>query len=366
MGEIRHIGILTGGGDCPGLNAVIRAITKSAITQYGVEVIGFLDGFRGLVENSYMPLDLRRVSGISHTGGTILGTSNRDNPFSFITVTKEGHMQTDESERAIDNLNSLGLDGLIVIGGDGTLNIAKQFYELGIQVVGVPKTIDNDLHGTDVTFGFHTAVNTASEALDRLHTTAESHHRVMILEVMGRYAGWIGLNAGISGSADVILIPEIAFTIDSILKKIAERYRQGKKFSIIVVSEGAFPIGGEMVVQNYVPTSHDPIRLGGIGEKVAQELGKVLRNVEIRVTVLGHLQRGGAPIPFDRILGTQYGVAAVETFMRGEFGTMVSRQGTEIKTVPIEEAIREIRKVDPEGSLVKAARGVGISFGDDK
>lgn len=275
-------------------------------------------------------------------------------------------MQTDESERAIDNLNSLGLDGLIVIGGDGTLNIAKQFYELGIQVVGVPKTIDNDLQGTDVTFGFHTAVNTASEALDRLHTTAESHHRVMILEVMGRYAGWIGLNAGISGSADVILIPEIPFTIDSILKKIAERYRQGKKFSIIVVSEGAFPVGGEMVVQNYVPTSHDPIRLGGIGEKVAQELGKVLRNVEIRVTVLGHLQRGGAPIPFDRILGTQYGVAAVETFMRGEFGTMVSRQGTEIKTVPIEEAIREIRKVDPEGSLVKAARGVGISFGDGR
>jgi phosphofructokinase-like protein len=362
--KVRHIGILTGGGDCPGLNAVIRAITKSAIIKYGIEVIGFMDGFRGLVENNYMALDLRQVSGISHTGGTILGTSNRDNPFAFITVTQEGLLKTDESDRAISNLKHLGLDGLIVIGGDGTLNIANQFYEKGISVVGVPKTIDNDLSGTDVTFGFNTAVNTASEALDRLHTTAESHHRVMILEVMGRYAGWIALHAGISGSADVILIPEIPFSIEAIRRKIAQRYRQGKKFSIIVVAEGAFPIGGEMVIQNYVPTSHDPIRLGGIGEKVAEDLGKVLRDVEIRVTVLGHLQRGGSPIPFDRILGTRYGVAAVEAFVRGEYGTMVSLQGNEIKSVPLVEAIKEIRKVDPNGDLVQAARSIGISFGD--
>lgn len=364
MSKVRHIGILTGGGDCPGLNAVIRAITKTAIMEYGIEVIGFLDGFRGLVENNYINLDQRRVSGISHTGGTILGTSNRDNPFSFITVTQEGHLQTDESDRAIGNLHNLGLDGLIVIGGDGTLNITQQFFEKGVDAVGVPKTIDNDLSATDVTFGFNTAVNTASEALDRLHTTAESHHRVMILEVMGRYAGWIALHAGLSGSADVILIPEIPFSINTILKKIAQRYRQGKKFSIIVVAEGAFPQGGEMVVQNYVPTSHDPIRLGGIGEKVAEDLGKVLRNVEIRVTVLGHLQRGGSPIPFDRILGTRYGVAAVHAFVRREFGSMVSLQGNKIQSVPLTEAIKEIRKVNIEGDLVSAARGVGISFGD--
>ncbi len=364
MSKIRHIGILTGGGDCPGLNAVIRAITKTALMEYGVEVIGFLDGFRGLVENNYMNLDLRRVSGISHTGGTILGTSNRDNPFSFITVTQEGHLQTDESDRAINNLHSLGLDGLIIIGGDGTLNITHRFAQKGVLAIGVPKTIDNDLSATDVTFGFNTAVNTASEALDRLHTTAESHHRVMILEVMGRYAGWIALHAGISGSADVILIPEIPFSIDIILKKIAQRYRQGKKFSIIVVAEGAFPQGGEMVVQNYVPTSHDPIRLGGIGEQVAEDLGKILRNVEIRVTVLGHLQRGGAPIPYDRILGTRYGVAAVHAFIRREFGSMVSLQGAEITSVPLTEAIKEIRKVPTDGDLVAAARGIGISFGD--
>jgi phosphofructokinase-like protein len=364
VSKVGHIGILTGGGDCPGLNAVIRSITKTAIMEYGIEVIGFLDGFRGLVENNYINLDLRRVSGISHTGGTILGTSNRDNPFSFITVTQEGHLQTDESDRAIGNLQNLGLDGLIVIGGDGTLNITHQFFEKGVLAVGVPKTIDNDLSATDVTFGFNTAVNTASEALDRLHTTAESHHRVMILEVMGRYAGWIALHAGISGSADVILIPEIPFSIETILKKIAQRYRQGKKFSIIVVAEGAFPQGGEMVVQNYVPTSHDPIRLGGIGEKVAEDLGKVLRNVEIRVTVLGHLQRGGSPIPFDRILGTRYGVAAVHAFVRGEFGTMVSLQGNQIRSVPLTEAIKEIRKVNTDGDLVSAARGIGISFGD--
>lgn len=364
MSKVRHIGILTGGGDCPGLNAVIRAITKSAILEYGIEVIGFMDGFRGLVENNYMALDLRQVSGISHTGGTILGTSNRDNPFSFITITQEGLLRTDESDRAIANLKHLGLDGLIVIGGDGTLHIANQFYEKGIPVVGVPKTIDNDLSATDVTFGFNTAVNTASEALDRLHTTAESHHRVMILEVMGRYSGWIALHAGISGSADVILIPEIPFSIEAIRNKIAQRYRQGKKFSIIVVAEGAYPVGGEMVVQNYVPTSHDPIRLGGIGEKVAEDLGKLLYNVEIRVTVLGHLQRGGSPIPFDRILGTRYGVAAVEAFVNGKYGTMVSLQGTEIKSVPLVEAIKEIRKVDPNGDLVAAARGIGISFGD--
>ncbi len=364
MDSIKHIGVLTGGGDCPGLNSVIRAVTKTAIIDYNLDVIGFLDGFRGLVENNYITLDLKTVSGIAHTGGTILGTTNRDNPFSFFAGGRTGQEPVDESDRAINNLANLGLDGLLVIGGDGSLHIAQQFCQKGVKIVGVPKTIDNDLMGTDVTFGFNTAVNTASEALDKLHTTAESHHRVMILEVMGRYAGWIALSAGISGSADVILIPEIPYRIESIINKISQRYRQGKKFSIIVVAEGAFPENGEMVVQNLVPTSHDPIRLGGIGQKVAEEIAGRLKDIEIRVTVLGHLQRGGPPIPYDRILGTRYGVAAVHALMEGKSGTMVSLQGSAITTVPIEEAIKDIRKVAPKHPMVDAARSVGISFGD--
>lgn len=364
MSDIRHIGVLTGGGDCPGLNSVIRAVTKTAIIDYNLDVIGFLDGFRGLVENNYITLDLKIVSGIAHTGGTILGTTNRDNPFSFYAAGRYGNEPVDESDRAINNLGNLGLDGLIVIGGDGSLHIAQQFCQKGVKIVGVPKTIDNDLMATDVTFGFNTAVNTASEALDKLHTTAESHHRVMILEVMGRYAGWIALSAGISGSADVILIPEIPYRIDAVINKISQRYRQGKKFSIIVVAEGAFPENGEMVVQNLVPTSHDPIRLGGIGQKVAEDIAGRLKDIEIRVTVLGHLQRGGPPIPYDRILGTRYGVAAVHALMEGKSGSMVSLQGSQITTVPIEEAIKDIRKVAPNHPMVDAARSVGISFGD--
>ncbi|MGE5389826.1 MAG: 6-phosphofructokinase [Deltaproteobacteria bacterium] len=364
MREINQIGILTGGGDCPGLNSVIRAVTKSAIIKYGLEVIGFIDGFKGLVENNYNQLDLHNVSGISHLGGTILGTTNRDNPFNYLTESQGKTQSTDQSDRAINNLKNLGLDGLIVIGGDGSLNISNQFCRKGVRIVGVPKTIDNDLAATDVTFGFNTAVNTASDALDKLHTTAESHHRVMVLEVMGRYAGWIALHAGLSGSADVILIPEIPYNIEAVIAKITQRYRQGKKFSIIVVAEGAAPENGEMVVQNLVPTSHDPIRLGGIGQKVAEDLGKYLIDIEIRVTVLGHLQRGGSPIPYDRILGTRYGVAAVDALMAGKYGTMVSLRGNDINTVPLEEAIKELRRVNPEGNEVSVARSIGISFGD--
>ncbi len=355
MRDIKHIGILTGGGDCPGLNSVIRAITKTAVLKYGVEVIGFIDGFRGLVENNYVQLDLRRVSGIGHTGGTILGTSNRDNPFNFMTMIQGQLQPTDQSDRAISNIKHLDLDGLIVIGGDGSLNISYKFFERGINIVGVPKTIDNDLSATDITFGFITAENTASDALDKLHTTAESHHRVMILEVMGRYAGWIALYAGMSGSADVILIPEIPYSLDAIVSKIAQRFRQGKKFSIIVVAEGAHPQGGEMVVQSLVPTSHDPVRLGGIGQKVADEVSTRLTDIETRVTVLGHLQR---------ILATRYGVAAVDAFMEGKYGTMVSLQGNSITTVDLQEAIKEIRKVPVDSKIVDAARSIGITFGD--
>jgi 6-phosphofructokinase 1 len=361
--QIKRIGVLTGGGDCPGLNAVIRGIAKTAINDYGLEVIGFLDGFKGLVEKDYIDLDLKRVSGIGHTGGTILGTTNRDNPFHFIKDINKPDEYSDESNTAIDNINNLGIDGLIIIGGDGSLHIADLFFKKGVKVVGVPKTIDNDLSATDVTFGFNTAVNTASEALDRLHTTAESHHRVMLLEVMGRYAGWIALYAGISGGADVILIPELPFDIKYINEKIQQRYREGKKFSIIVVAEGATSKGGEMVVQKYVPTSHDPVRLGGIGNYLGEEIEKIT-GIETRVTVLGHLQRGGSPIPYDRILSTRYGVSAVQTFMAGKYGTMVSLKGVNIVSVPIKEAVENLKKVVPDCQIVKAARAVGISFGD--
>ncbi|HBQ86042.1 MAG TPA: 6-phosphofructokinase [Syntrophomonas sp.] len=363
MSQIKKIGVLTGGGDCPGLNAVIRGVTKTAINQYGASVIGFMDGFKGLVLNHYMDLDLRAVSGIGHTGGTILGTTNRDNPFHFM-MDENVNEFSDESDRAIENLRKLEVDGLIVIGGDGSLHIAQNFYQKGVKVVGVPKTIDNDLSATDVTFGFNTAVNTASEALDKLHTTAESHHRVMVLEVMGRYAGWIALYAGISGGADVILIPEIPYDMPCILKKIKQRYNEGKKFSIIVVAEGAAPKDGEMVVQKLVPTSHDPVRLGGIGNKLAEDIEQ-LTGIESRVTVLGHLQRGGAPIPYDRILSTRYGVAAVNALMEGKEGTMVSLKGVDIATVPLIDAIEVLKKVDVNSNFINTARAVGISFGDE-
>lgn len=361
--KVSKIGILTGGGDCPGLNSVIRAVTKTAINLYDMEVIGFIDGFKGLVENYYIQLDLPGVSGINHKGGTILGTTNRDNPFHFLTLQDDKEEYKDQSDRAIDNLKNLGIDGLIVIGGDGSLHIAQKFSDKGIPVIGVPKTIDNDLSATDVTFGFNTAVNTASDALDKLHTTAESHHRVMILEVMGRYAGWIALHAGLSGGADVILIPEIPYRIEKIIEKVYQRYEQDKKFSIIVVAEGAIPENGEMVIQKLVPESHDPIRLGGIGQKVAEDIEKI-SNVETRVTVLGHLQRGGQPIPYDRILATRYGVAAVKAFVSGQYGTMVSLKGNKVITVPIKDAVEEIKNVEPISELVEAARAVGISFGD--
>ncbi len=363
MERYNRIGVLTGGGDCPGLNSVIRAVTKAAINKYGMEVVGFLDGFKGLVENNYVSLDLKAVSGIGYRGGTILGSSNRDNPFEYFSNQDGKRVASDRSDQAIANLKGLGLDGLVVIGGDGSLSIAQRMFEKGVAVVGVPKTIDNDLSATDVTFGFNTAVDTASEALDRLHTTAEAHHRVMILEVMGRYAGWIALHAGISGGAHLILIPEIPFQLEKVIAKIRRRQWHGKKFSIIVVAEGAVPLGGQQVIQKMVAESHDPIRLGGIGQRLAQEI-EATAGIETRVTVLGHLQRGGSPIPYDRILSARYGVAAVDAFATGQAGTMVSLRGQDIVTVPIKEAISELKKVDPEGSMVRAARAMDISFGD--
>lgn len=360
---IRRIGVLTGGGDCPGLNAVLRAIIKTAIGKYGLEVIGFQDGYRGLILNDFKELTLADASGILDKGGTILGTSNKDNPFRYLVTAKEPHEYRDMSDVCIENLVKLGIDCLIIIGGDGTLTSARDFYRKGLNVIGVPKTIDNDLEGTDLTFGFNTAVTTATEAIDKLHSTAEAHHRVMVLEVMGRYSGWIALEAGIAGGADVIIIPEIPYDIDKVCEKIIERKTMGKNFSIVVVAEGARSKYGEIVVSKIVQDSPDQIRLGGIGHKLADEIEQKT-GIETRVTVLGHLQRGGHPTPFDRILSTRYGVKAVELAMEGEFGNMVSLKGTEITYVPLEEAVGRLKKVEPDNDLIKVGKSIGVSFGD--
>lgn len=361
---VKRIGVLTGGGDCPGLNAVVRAVVKTAISKYGLEVYGFLDGFGGLINNMYKRLDMAAVSGILPRGGTILGTTNRDNPFRYPVMEDGERVYVDMSDRIMKNLEEMKIDALVVIGGDGSLSIAKEFWDKGLPVVGVPKTIDNDLSATDTTFGFDTALVTATEAIDKLHTTAESHHRVMVLEVMGRYAGWIALHSGIAGGADVILIPEIPFKIEEVCRKIRTRKTQGKKFSIVVVAEGAKALGGEMVVQKIIEDSADPIRLGGIGNIVGAQLEQC-SGMETRVTVLGHLQRGGSPTPFDRLLGTRYGAHAVHILMKKKFGEMVCLRGTRIESVPIVDAVKELRRVLPESDVVVAAKSVGISFGDE-
>lgn len=362
--QIKRIGVLTGGGDCPGLNAVIRAVVKTAINRYGLEVVGFLDGFGGLIQNMAKNLELKDVSGILPRGGTILGTTNRDNPFRYPVMQDGERIFADMSDHIIRNLAEMNVDALVVIGGDGSLSIARDFLHKGLPVVGVPKTIDNDLSATDVTFGFDTALVTATEALDKLHTTAESHHRVMVLEVMGRYAGWIALHSGIAGGADVILIPEIPFKFENICSKIVNRKAQGKKFSIVVVAEGAKAEGGEMVVQKVIEDSADPIRLGGIGNVIGAKIENC-SEMETRVTVLGHLQRGGSPTPFDRLLGTRYGAHAVELLMEGRFGEMVCLHGTQIESVPIIDAVKELRRVSPDSDIVVAAKSVGIGFGDE-
>ena len=357
----RKIAILTGGGDCPGLNAVIRAVVKSAENVHGWEVYGVRDGFEGfLLPNGrgISRLDRRDIAGILPQGGTILGASNRVNLFAV----ERGGTFVDESARVPKLLRSLGITGLVLVGGEGTHLAGKRLAALGVPIVGVPKTIDNDLGGTDVTFGFDTAVNIASEAIDRLHSTAASHHRVMLLEVMGRHAGWIALHAGISGGADVILIPEIPFDARRITDRISSRMRHGRRFSIVVVAEGAKLAGGAPVFRT--GKGLDPIldRLGGVSARVAEELGSI-SGMSIRTTILGHVQRGGTPTAFDRVLATRFGVHAVEALAKGESGVMVSLSGTEIVTVPIADAVATLKTVDPKGSAVRAARELGISFG---
>lgn len=359
---MRKIAVLTGGGDCPGLNAVIRAVVKTS-HRHGIEVLGIRDGFHGAVEGDFVPLSLGEVSGILPRGGTILGTTNRDNPFAYETIINGTAQMADRSDDVLRNLREQGAEALLVIGGDGSLNIALKLAEKGQKVIGIPKTIDNDLMATDQTFGFQTAVDTAQDALDRLHTTAESHHRIMILEVMGRYAGWIALYAGVAGGADVILIPEIPYNIDLVAAAIRKRVSQGKKFSIIVVAEGAKPLGGEMVVERMVAGRFDPLKLGGIGAKLGQDLEKNI-GMETRVTVLGHLQRGGSPVAYDRVLSSRYGVEAVEAVLNEEFGIMVALQGRDIVRVPLIQAVDKLKLVPLNHPLMSAARDLGIEMGD--
>jgi ATP-dependent phosphofructokinase / diphosphate-dependent phosphofructokinase len=361
--KYRRIGILTGGGDCPGLNAVIRAVVKTCAFEYGIDVIGIQDGYGGLITDRMRPLTSDDVSGILARGGTILGSSNKDNPFR-VPVEEDGQKKfRDLSDQAIKNAGRHGMEMLVVIGGDGSLSIAHQLSEKGLPVVGIPKTIDNDLAATDVTFGYDSALVTATEAVDKLHTTAASHHRLMVLEVMGRYAGWIALGAGMAGGGDVILIPEIPFEIEKVADFVRERGYRGRNFSIVVVAEGAAPKGGGLFVDRTVEDSTDAVRLGGIGRWLAQQLEEKLER-EARVTVLGHLQRGGEPSAYDRVLATRFGVAAARLVAAGEVGRMVSLHGIEVDSVPLAEAVEQIRRVDPASQIVQAARAVGTCFGD--
>lgn len=360
--KVKRIGILTGGGDCPGLNAVIRGVTKPA-QDFGMSVLGIIDGFEGLVEGRSKELSNEDVSGILARGGTILGSSNKGDPFHW-PVLKDGKIEiVDKSKEALRNYEAWNLDALIAIGGDGTMHICKKLGAMGMNMIGVPKTIDNDLEATDLTFGHDSAVYVVSEALDRLHTTASSHHRVIVVEVMGRYAGWIALNGGLAGGADIILIPEIPFSWDKVYEKVRQRELKGKKFSLVAVAEGAKPADGHMIVKGEDIKRHDPIQLGGIGEVVAANIEKYAER-ETRVTVLGHLQRGGSPTPYDRILSTKFGYYAIELAAARKFGRMVALKGSEIKNVKIEDAISRQKLVQMNTQALVTAKAIGISFGE--
>lgn len=328
-----RIGVLTGGGDCPGLNAVIRAVVRRSIVTYEYDVLGIRNGWKGLVDGDVEPLGLYAVSGILHRGGTILGTS-RTNP----TKNK------DDVRRVMDNMQRYEIDALVVVGGNDTLHVGLDLFNRGLKVVGIPKTIDNDILGTDFTFGFNTAVTTVTEAIDRLHTTAESHHRVMVVEVMGRHSGWIAVMSGIAGGADMILIPEVPFDLDKVCDTLKKRHKQ-KKFSILVVAEGAVPIDGKLVLAGEGTDEFGNVRLGGIGQVLGREIEK-RSGIETRVTILGHIQRGGSPTAYDRVLATRFGVRAVDAVAEGQFGKMVALRSEAIGLVDIKEAILANKKVD--------------------
>ena len=359
---IRRIAINTGGGDAPGLNAVIQAVTLAALNR-GWQVYGVERGYEGLLERELVHLNRDAVRGIAHRGGTILGTINKGNPFDFPRRAKDGGIETvDLSDVVVENFHNLGLDALVAIGGDGSMRIANRFADMGIPVVGVPKTIDNDLPGTLFTFGFQTAVDVATDAIGRLHSTAEAHQRVFVVEVMGRYAGWIALHAGMAGGADAILLPEIPFDIESVVEKIRDRDAHGRRFSIVVVAEGAKPKGGKMVVRGEQEAGRE-VRLGGIAEQVAAAIEKAVKK-ETRTVVLGHLQRGGEPVAFDRLIALRFGAAAVRLVEERRFGHMVALDPPDITAVPLADAIGTMKNVDTSDDTVQTARELGICLGD--
>ena len=358
-----RIGILTGGGDCPGLNGVLRAVTLHARHTYGWDVVGIRNSFQGLYEEEYVDLTPHNVADILPLGGTILGSSNRANPFAYPVKLPDGRVEVhDVSKQVLANLERLELHGLIVVGGDGTLCFAQKFLERGAtRIVGVPKTIDNDLEATDYTVGFQTAVEIVVEAVERLHTTAESHERIMIVEVMGRYAGWIALTAGLAGGANVVLIPEIDYDVDKVVESFHRRHGRGVSYSVVVIAEGAKPQGGTLSVA--VPgdvTKQE--KLGGAGQRLAQLIA-ARTDYEVRSTVLGHVQRGGAPCAFDRELATRYGVKAVELIAEGKFGQIAAMENGRIVAKPMETAVAKLKLIDPVGELVRTAKGIGIELG---
>ena len=377
---IKKVAILTNGGDAPGLNAVIRAIVKTAENN-GIECYGYIEGYKGLLNNDYIKLDSNgNASGLLHRGGTIIGTSNSTNVFNLKVEENGQVVYKDMSQKCIDNIKEAGFDCLFTLGGDGTQKSGRDFSLRGINVIGVPKTIDNDVAHTDVTFGFNTAVSVATEALDRLHTTAASHHRIMVLEVMGRYAGWIALDSAIAGGADVALIPEIPYDINKVAKKVLERKEKGKEFSIVVVSEGAKPKDGELIVKKRLDDGKglDNIRLGGIGEKVAQDLEELTGMVS-RCTVLGYVQRGGTPTAYDRILSTKYGMKAMELAMNGIFNVLVTFKNGKLGYISLEDVVgankeigaasgntqtSNIRKIQMDDELIQTAKSIGIELGE--
>ena len=352
-----RVGLLTGGGDCPGLNAVIRGVAKCLMLQHRADVIGVEDGFLGLIERRTRPLAYRDVSGILTLGGTILGTSNIANPFSYY---KQDN--ADVSEQVCEYCRLIGLDALVVIGGDGTMSIANGLAKMGMNIIGVPKTIDNDLMGTERTFGFDTAVSIITDVVDRIHTTAQSHDRVMIIETMGRYAGWIALYAGVAGGADVILVPEIEYTVEDVAWVCRQREARGQHFTIIMIAEGARAKGGDLVIKQVVENSPDPVRLGGVGKVLEQALSTQI-NSEVRTTIPGHMQRGGAPTAYDRDLATAFGVYAGALVSEGRFGHMVALQNNRLTSVPFEEVANKTRMISLDHPMIATAHATGVSFG---
>jgi ATP-dependent phosphofructokinase / diphosphate-dependent phosphofructokinase len=360
--KIMKIGILTSGGDCPGLNSVLRAVVKTAVNK-NIEVVGYKDGYVGLVYNRFQKLGNEDVSGIIDKGGTILGTNNSFNPFE-VMVDKDGEKKVrDMTDRIKDTLAMHGIDGLIVVGGNNSLAIAAELSNRGIPIIVVPKTIENDVPETQMAFGFMTAIDTVTFAIDRLHSTAESHHRAMVIEVVGSRTGWVALHSGIAGGADIILIPEIPYNINAVARKVLQRKNAGKGFSIIVVSEGCSPAGNGTETKARSQDTGDTIRFGGVGTDIAMEL-EVLTQLEARVTVLGYLQRGGEPSPLDRLLTTRFGAAAVNLACEGRFGVMVNVDGTEVGGIPLLSVAGRVRHVPVDGELVRIAKGLSVSFGE--